>query len=245
MVRDTDADWNVIATHQPYFGVLANERYLAENLTPDAIEAFYESGQADIDHVMRVLARVTGGEVAPRRGLDFGCGTGRLTFAMAKYAGEVVGVDVAEGMLRIARERALAQKVGNIELRTTLPTEPVDWINSLIVFQHIPPPRGYAMLAELVELLAPGGLVSVQLTFFRDDRHIAEITRDLADYRYDGTTVELLSHAGSPAGGMSMYDYDLNRVLRTLFLGGIESVTTEHTDHGGSHGAWFYGRKNA
>ena len=93
-------------------------------------------------------------------------------------------------------------------------------------------------------LLAPGGFVSVQLTFFRDDRHIGEITRDLADYRYDGATVELLSHAGSERGHMSMYDYDLNRVLRTFFLGGVESVITEHTDHGGCHGAWFYGRKN-
>jgi SAM-dependent methyltransferase len=245
MVRDTDADWNLIATHQPYFGVLANERYLAENLTPQAIDEFYESGQADIDHVIAILERVSGGEVAPPRALDFGCGAGRLTLAMAKHAQWVVGVDVAEGMLRVAREQAAARKVGNVELRTALPTDQVDWINSLIVFQHIPPPRGYAILADLVELLAPGGFISVQLTFFRDDRHIAEITRDLADYRYDGTTVELLSHAGSPAGGMSMYDYDLNRVLRTLFLGGIESVTTEHTDHGGCHGAWFYGRKDA
>ena len=73
------------------------------------------------------------------RGLDFGCGAGRLTFAMAKYAKEVVGVDVAEGMLRVARERIDVRKIRNVELRTTLPAEQVDWINSLIVFQHIPP----------------------------------------------------------------------------------------------------------
>ena len=244
MVRDTDADWNLIATHQPYFGVLANERYRSENLTPETIDDFYASGRADIDHVIGVLKRVTGIDVSPARALDFGCGAGRLTLAMAKYAKHVVGVDVAEGMLQVAREQAAAHKVGNVELRTTIPSDQVDWINSLIVFQHIPPPRGYSILADLVALLAPGGFLSVQVTFFRDDRHVAEITRDLADYRYDGTTVELLSHAASEAGSMSMYDYDLNRVVRTLFLGGIESVTLEHTDHGGCHGAWFYGRKN-
>jgi SAM-dependent methyltransferase len=244
MVRDTDADWNVIATHQPYFGVLANERYLAANLTPESIDDFYASGRADIAHVVSTLARVTGGDVAPRRGLDFGCGAGRLTFAMAEHAREVVGVDVADGMLNVARERAAGQKIRNVELRTTLPTEPVDWINSLIVFQHIPPPRGYAILEELVALLAPGGFVSLQLTFFHDARHVGEITRDLADYRYDGNTVEMLSHPEAETGAMSMYDYDMNRVLRTFFLGGVESVVTEHTDHGGCHGAWFYGRKN-
>ena len=30
---------------------------------------------------------------------------------------------------------------------------------------------------------------------------------------------------------MSMYDYDMNRVLRLLYLGGVNSVLTEHTDH--------------
>ena len=91
----------------------------------------------------------------PVRGLDFGCGAGRLTFAMAKYAKEVVGVDVAEGMLRVAANGS-SRKIRNVELRTTLPAEQVDWINSLIVFQHIPPPRGYEILADLVVLLAPG-----------------------------------------------------------------------------------------
>jgi len=245
MVRDTDADWNVIATHQPYFGVLANERYLVENLTSDAIDSFYESGQVDIDYVMSVLTRIAGTEVAPRRSLDFGCGTGRLTLAMAKYAEEVVGVDIAEGMLRIARERADAQQVRNVELRTTLPSEQVDWINSLIVFQHIPPQRGYAILDDLVALLAPHGFISVQMTFFRDARHIGEITRDLADYRYDGATIDLLSHATYETGGMSMYDYDLNRVLRTLFRAGIDNLSTEHVDYDGCHGVRFYGRKNS
>jgi hypothetical protein len=42
---------------------------------------------------------------------------------------------------------------------------------------------------------------------------------------------------------MSMYDYDLNRVFRTLFLAGIEEVMAKHTDDGGCHGAWFYGQK--
>jgi SAM-dependent methyltransferase len=245
MVRDTDADWNLIATHQPYYGVLANERYLAENLTPQAIDEFYESGKADIDYVIGVLRRIAGGDVEPARALDFGCGAGRLSLAMAKYAKQVVGVDVADGMLRIAREQAAARKVGNVELRTTLPSNRVDWINSLIVFQHIPPQRGYAILADLVALLAPGGFLSVQLTFFRDDRHVTDITRDLADYRYDGTAIELLSHVDSYPGSPTMYDYDLNRVFRTLFLGGIESVVSEHTDHGGCHGAWFCGRKSA
>jgi hypothetical protein len=42
---------------------------------------------------------------------------------------------------------------------------------------------------------------------------------------------------------MTMYDYDLNKVVRTLFLAGISPVTLDHTDHAGCHGAWCFGVK--
>ena len=127
MVRDTDADWNLIATHQPYYGVLANERYLAENLTPQAIDEFYESGKADIDYVIGVLKRVAGGDVEPARALDFGCGAGRLSLAIQQIP---------------------------------------SWLRP-----HAPRTRRIPQRAAHV---------------LPDDRHVTDITRDLADYRYDG-----------------------------------------------------------
>jgi cyclopropane fatty-acyl-phospholipid synthase-like methyltransferase len=243
--RDTDADWQVIGASNPFFGVLANERNLSQNLTPDAIDEFYASGRADIDHVVGVLRGMNGGRFAPAVGLDFGCGVGRLSFAMAEQCKRVIAVDVAEGMLDVGREQARRRGHRNVDFRTDLPETPVDWINSLIVFQHIPPHRGHAILADLVGLLAPGGFVSIQLTFFRDHRHSAEINRDIADYRFNGETVEVLSTNSPPPGEMTMYDYDLNQVARVFFLAGITPLTLDHTDHGGCHGAWFFGVKRA
>jgi cyclopropane fatty-acyl-phospholipid synthase-like methyltransferase len=245
MTRDTDADWRVIAANHPFFGVLANERNLSDRLTPQAMEDFYASGRADIDHVVRTLRGMNEGRFAPGVGLDFGCGVGRLSFAMAEHCDRVIGVDVAEGMLAVGREQAIVRGHGNVEFRSDLPSAPVNWINSLIVFQHIPPVRGDAILADLVRLLAPGGFVSVQVTFYRDHRHSGEINRDIADYRFDGDTVEVLSTNSPPAGEMTMYDYDFNRIVRTFFLAGISPLTLEHTDHGGCHGAWFFGVKRA
>ncbi len=244
MVRDTDADWNAIATNEPFFGVLANDQYRRHNLDERAVEEFYASGRADIEHVIAMLRRVTGEKVKPQLALDFGCGVGRLTFAMRDYARRAVGVDVADAMLDIARERAESRRLREIEFRSTLPDEPFDWVSSLIVFQHIPPQRGHELIEQLVERLAPGGLVSLQLTFFRDPNHRDELLRDIADYRYDGQRVELLSSPKPEVGAMSMYDYDLNRVFRTLYLGGVTSVLTEHTDHGGCHGTWLFGQKH-
>jgi SAM-dependent methyltransferase len=245
MLRDTDADWQLIATHQPFFGVLANEQYYMSNLTPDSKNEFYASGIADIEHVARTLAAVSGGDFAPDTALDFGCGVGRLTFAMGKHAAAVIGVDVADAMLDVARNEAADRRVSGVQFQRSLPDQRVDWINSLIVFQHIPPERGYAIFEEMLALLNPGGFLSVQFTFFRDARHTGEIVRDIADYRYDGRTVELLSVATSEPGAMSMYDYDLNRLMRLLYTNDFASVLTQHTDHGGCHGVWLFGRKNA
>jgi ubiquinone/menaquinone biosynthesis C-methylase UbiE len=242
-MRDTDADWDEIANVHPFFGVLAAERFRDDRMTQEDVEVFYDWGRADVEKAVAPYQRLTGEQFAPDRALDFGCGVGRMTFAMRSYAREVVGVDVAPRMLEVARDQATARNVTNVEFRSTLPAEPVDWVASMIVLQHIPPARGHAILEQLVGLLRPGGWLSVQLTFFRDERHLGEVTRDIADYRYDGQTVELLTTRPADTGSMSMYDYDLNRVFRTLFLAGIEEVMAKHTDDAGCHGAWFFGRK--
>ena len=244
MQRDTDTDWKVIATHQPFYGVLANERYLADQLTPEAVEEFYESGRRDVEYAVQMLRRINGGAFSPKSAIDFGCGVGRLSFAMAEVCEQVVGVDVAEAMLEVGREQASKRRIRNVDFRNDIPAGPVDWINSLIVFQHIPPTRGHELLAELVDRLSPGGFCSVQLTFFRDQRLAAEIKRELGDHRFDGEFVALLSEGSLPEGEMMMYDYDLNRVMRTLFVAGISPVTIDHTDHGGFHGAWCFGVKH-
>src|SRR5258705_9956766 len=103
-MRDTDADWDTIANTQPFFGVLAAERFLHHNITPDDVDHFYATGRADVEKAVAPFRRLTGDDFAPKRALDFGCGVGRMSFAMRSYAREVVGVDVAPRMLEIARD---------------------------------------------------------------------------------------------------------------------------------------------
>ena len=54
------------------------------------------------------------------RVLDIGCGYGRLTIPIARLVlpgGEVVGVDIQEAMLRIARERSEKSGLANLSFR--------------------------------------------------------------------------------------------------------------------------------
>jgi ubiquinone/menaquinone biosynthesis C-methylase UbiE len=103
-----------------------------------------------------------------RRALDFGCGIGRLTIALADHYDEVVGVDVAISMVKQARDRNPAphriryehNPNPNLEL---FPSERFDFVLSWIVLQHMPPPLIQSYIAELIRLVAPGGLLVFQL----------------------------------------------------------------------------------
>jgi SAM-dependent methyltransferase len=240
--RDTDSDWRKIGAEQPFWGVLSGEQYRSENLTDAALLDFYRSGHADIALVVERAARVLGGWPAPRRALDFGCGVGRLAFAMTQHAGEVVGYDVAPEMLRQAEARNDAAASFTDHWPKLVDGPGFDWINSYIVFQHIPPARGLELLADLLRLLNPRGLVSLHFTVYRAP-HLqpppqagAAPLRTLAR-RLLGRPTE------PPAGSVSMYDYDLGAVFAALTAAGIEETALFHTDHNGHHGAQIIGRR--
>jgi len=96
--------------------------------------------------------------------LDLGCGFGlfSLYIAARKPHAHVVGVDVNEARLRIAR--AAAQKLGiaNVtyeqrDLRDWRPHETIAGAYALDVFHHIPVASGDELLRELFARLEPGG----------------------------------------------------------------------------------------
>ena len=234
--RDTDADWRELGASQPYWGVLSHPDFRTETITPEGIEAFYASGRQYISEIVSTLRGLTG-EAPQGPALAFGCGVGRLAEAMAEYA-PTTGLDISPGMLAVARERG-----GKATYTDTLPPGPFGWINSFIVFQHIMPDRGMDILADLLARLAPGGMTSIQLTAWRDDRHkrpvITGWRRLKADRDYRKWVKSL------PTGQIWMYDYDLSKVLRLLNLAGIQEMKLVSTDHDGHHGVIILGRKTA
>ncbi len=238
LARDTDADWRALGETQPFWGVLTHPDYRTENLTPQALKAFYGSGVAYIDDIVVRLERATG--VAPRgRALDFGCGAGRLAEAMAAYT-QTTGLDISPGMLAKAREQG-----GKATYVETLPAGSFDWINSFIVFQHIAPERGLALMETLLARLAPGGHVSLHVTAWRE---LALTPAPARSWRalVRALIPEVLLTRLRPApatGTISMYDYDLSQVLARLNRAGLEELTLVSTDHGGHHGVILLGRK--
>ena len=158
--RDTDADWKALGQTDPYWAVLNAPQFRRGVMVANDREAFYKTGRDDVGRFARMIEGFTGRAPQGGRSLDFGCGCGRLTEAMADYVDQAYGYDISEGMVNEARARS-----GRPVYATVLPDGPFDWINSHIVFQHIPPAKGMEILEQLLERLAPGGAVSLQFAF--------------------------------------------------------------------------------
>ncbi len=101
-MRDrSDADWEELARKEPYFAVLTDERFLSGSLSPDRLLEFFASGEDDVEHLFDLVAAYLGAPIAPRNALDFGCGAGRLTLALARRAAHVVGVERPGGVIAV------------------------------------------------------------------------------------------------------------------------------------------------
>ena len=100
--------------------------------------------------------------------LDFGCGPGTVTAGLARRVapGEVVGIDVSEEILDLARAHAAEQGVENVSFEAAdvyaLPFEDgsFDVAFAHQVLQHLAEPT--AALIEVGRVLSPGGIVAVR-----------------------------------------------------------------------------------
>ena len=95
--------------------------------------------------------------------LDYGCGTGQLTWHLADRVHHVTLTDTSVGMLQVAREHAAAEPdrfvvVDRDLTRGPLPY-PVDLAYSAMTLHHIPDTE--AALRNLTASLRPGGWVAL------------------------------------------------------------------------------------
>ena len=243
MARGTEEDWKAIGESEPWWGVLSAPKFLSASLTEEGKSEFYAQGAEEMAWVISQL-KGADPDFKPATGLDFGSGLGRLCFPMAEICQRVVGVDVSPGMRAEADHQKEVRSVPNVSFSDAIPNDGFDWINSYIVFQHILPATGYQIIKDLLSKLNPGGWTSLQLTFAHDHRDLVSLQRDTYAFRYDGETATCLEFHDTKIGDMSMYDYDMNKVLFMFVRAGISQIKLVHTDHAGVHGFWIFGKKD-
>ncbi|GAB3035840.1 methyltransferase domain-containing protein [Bowmanella dokdonensis] len=94
--------------------------------------------------------------------LDIGCGTGRLTRRLRDKAAQVVGLDIAQGMLQFASTRSYGQLPLVAADAESLPfrSEALQGVFSSMALQWCQPQQ---FLAEIHRVLTPGGRATLAL----------------------------------------------------------------------------------
>jgi len=109
----------------------------------------------------RDLPRILAGHVTGTRALDFGCGTGRSTRFLRKLGYGVIGADISEDMLRIARA---TDPSGDYRLVPgdnfdQFAVSSFDLVLSAFTFDNIPQGMKARIFGDLKKLLAPCGTI--------------------------------------------------------------------------------------
>lgn len=156
--------WNSLGADDVIWAILGTNE---ESSSAWNSEEFFQTGRNDIALVRKTL-EARGVIPHNRTALDFGCGIGRLTQAMAELFDRVVGVDIAPSMIeqaeRMNRFPANCSYLVNADddLRM-FEGGSFDFIISRIVLQHLPRRLAEGYLEELLRLLSDGGVLVVQI----------------------------------------------------------------------------------
>lgn len=103
-----------------------------------------------------------------RAALDFGCGIGRLTQALAPHFAAVTGVDISQPMIDLARQK---NRHGD-RVRYVCNTQPdlsrfadgsFDCVLTVMVLQHMRAEYQLQYLREFLRVLTPGGVLFFQV----------------------------------------------------------------------------------
>jgi ubiquinone/menaquinone biosynthesis C-methylase UbiE len=115
------------------------------------------------------------------KALEYGCGTGLLSFALQPDLGEITLADTSQGMLDVLREKIASAGVTNmhpvrLDLESdAIPAERYDLTYSLMTLHHIHDVRN--VLSRFWDLLVPNGILLV-----------ADLDQEDGSFHTDGTT---------------------------------------------------------
>jgi SAM-dependent methyltransferase len=250
---NTDKAWQQWGEKDPYFGVFTDTKYRKENLTEEAKQDFFNSGDQYIQQVLITIKEKLYPNFSPNSALDFGCGTGRLLLPLAKICNRVVGLDISDAMLQESQKNLSAYPHVSLyksdDQFSKLKGQHFDFVNSFIVLQHIPKQRVLNILEHLIQSVSIDGVGVIHLTYaktkFRDNLGIPpdSMFYQLKNALINGKKRMMAFFNSKQEPEMQMNLHSLNQAFFLLQNFGIKNMYTEFTNHDGALGITLYFRK--
>ena len=156
-------NWEEFATTDPLFAIASVPGKEGGRWDP---EDFLATGRVEVAELMSHIADL--GDCGHEAALDFGCGYGRLTQALAPHFDSVTGVDVATAMIEGAEEfnrhgpkcRFVMNPGEDLSL---FADGSFDLVFTLAVLQHMEPRYSLRYLGEFFRVAKPDGIVAFQI----------------------------------------------------------------------------------
>ena len=240
------ASWNAFGAEDALGNTLRHPEGEAWTTT-----RLYQTGVAEVDEVVRQVERL-GLSLRKGKALDFGCGIGRLTQALAAHFDDVHGVDVAASMLDLARQhnRYPGTCTYHLHPQTDLslfPDASFDFIYSFGTLQYVPEATVFEYLGEFVRVLRPGGVVAFQLpTGLPSGRLKNKVARVVPLSLYRRLRYDLPLRLRSPrAPSQRLYGVREARVTRFLSRAGFALASVQRDVRHGWESRTYIASKRA
>ncbi len=214
-LQDTQNHWNQLGKDDPFWAVLTDPTKQGGRWDPSE---FFQTGVDEIATVMKEMARLKV-SIHRKNALDFGCGVGRLSQALATHFDEVHGIDISPSM--IGHANRLNQHAGKCHYHLNsssdlklFPDNQFDFVYSVIALQHIETRYQKDYLAEFFRVLKPNGVAVFQIICARGWRRFLPAA-GVAAYRK-------IRHRGNAF--ISMFGVPEAEMDRTLTEGGMKTL---------------------
>jgi len=227
-LKELKNNWNEFGKTIPFVAILNSPGKKHEGWN---VKDFFQTGVDEIQIVTDYLEKFDL-LLSGRKAMDFGCGAGRLTQALAKQCSAVVGIDISKSMIGLARKYNIyTDNCSYMEISddnlSFLENESIDFIYSNIVLQHIAPEFSTNYIKEFLRILNPGGLILFQLPAKKIVKKRSAIKRIVPEPIYNLTykirdLIRYLRRGKQPV--MEMHCIPKNEILELVKCHGGETI---------------------
>jgi SAM-dependent methyltransferase len=157
---NSNEEWEKIAINDPLYGISSEKGKSGRRWT---LEEFYGKGERYLRYISKDLDEVSKDATV----LDFGCGVGRISRILARNFKTVIGLDVSESMVRLAKE--YNDSIGSLSFahydgkNFPFTNSAFDLIVSFQVLQHVDPVGIKKILSEIYRVKKPDGIAILHL----------------------------------------------------------------------------------
>lgn len=220
--------WEGLAQADPFWAICSDPQRRQGRWSS---EEFFATGKDEIERVLQCVNSL--GLVIDRDTpvLDFGCGVGRLTRALAAHFPACEGVDISPTMVRLAGEfnhdvpecKFVVNERRDLRCFTS---GYFGFVYSSIVLQHMAPRHSRRYLEEIVRITKPGGVLVFQLL---DDLRIGFVPR-LRQKIGIRRNLRRFAFGANGHGTIDLYWLGEEQVRRVLQTAGARVVDVRYTN---------------